>query len=199
MSERIKNLILAGVVAVAVALLVVGVAKPATTSAPSNTPTGLSQTNIGEFPEGVKNGDLTRVSKSITIGSGANQTAFRNTTGRTIYVAPYSVSFGFTSGTATSSSSFYVGTSTASTFTDFARPTPVHLIVDGGIFATSTTGTAIKQATTTPGYAFAIPDGSYLIFDVQERFACKSDGICNTATSTNRGVTNYTGSFEYWY
>lgn len=143
-------------------------------------------------------GDFVAITADGKIGAGANQAAWTNKTGRTVYVRPQDVQIGYTAGTATSSLNFYVGTSTATSFTDFARPTPTLLLMDGATDATSTsaTGAAVGHmgTSTNNGPVFAVPNGSRVVFNVQEKYACKADGACNTATSTNRGITEF-----FWF
>lgn len=165
--------------------------------------TGGQRAGLQEYSDGIKLGDVTTTWKRVVIPSGSNQAAWYNNLGKTVFVTPDNVMIGFPSGTATSTLVLYVGTSTSSTFTDYARPSVATLLVDGALVATSTsagtTGIYKMGTTSVAANVFAVPAGGYLVFDVQERFACKSDGSCNTATSSNRGIDSLHGYFRLFY
>lgn len=150
------------------------------------------------FKSGVgSGGDTLTFTKDGVISAGQNQGSFRNTTGRTVYVDLATI--GYESGTASSSLLFYAGTSTTATFSnDFASPSGAGKFfpIDAAVIATSTTGLRIITSTSTPSGngSVAVANGQYFVFQVQERYACKSVGVCETATSTNRGISNF-----LWY
>lgn len=221
--DSLKNVILAAVVALVVSLLAfagyTAIVSPQKAEGPvmsaigepvvgEDGSLGAMQGVVLESPYVFKNGssdggDYLTITRNGKIGRQANQAAWRNTTGRTVYVLPEQVFLGYESGTASSSWAFYVSTSTASTVSDYSRPTPAVLLMDGAIVATSTGtgGGAIGRVgtTTSAGTAVAVPNGSYVVFNVQEQFACKTIGACETATSTNRGVTEFLWSLTARY
>lgn len=166
----------------------------------STKPVGLTQSDIGKFPEGAQEGDQVVFDKVLSIGSGANQTAWKNTLGRTVYIDASSVKIGYVAGTATSSLNYYVGTSTSATQTDYARPTRLYMPIDGATFATSTSASMINGTSTSNGVgSVAVQDGEYLFFMVSEKFGCKTNASCETATSTNRGITAFFAKFTGRY
>lgn len=203
-----KNVITAAVVALATSLLAFAVFSMSTTDVQKNSLLSAAVETFGDIKGVVlespyvfkaghgDGGNFLAISADGEINAGANQAAWRNTTGRTVYVLPENVSIGYTTGTASSTWTLYVGTSTSATFTNYARPTPTNLLMDGASIATSTIATggisvARVGTTTSAGFGFAVPPLGYVVFDVQEAYACKSIGLCETATSTNRGVTKF--------
>lgn len=157
---------------------------------------------LQEFVDGITPGDTTILTKVVTIGPGQNQASWVNNLGKTVYVDPYGTSLSYESGTASSSWLVYVGTSTAAsaTYTDYARPAPTALLVDGALIATSSPATQTRiGTTTTAGTGFAVAPGERVIFNIQERFACKTIGTCETATSSNRGVNTFYGLLTIKY
>ncbi len=155
------------------------------------------------FPIGLNlgmNGITTNMGQ-IQIGRGANQGAWKNTTGRTIYVyeAPLSMA-----GTASSTIKVYVGTSTTPTATDsFTAATAPFWsqLIDAGQISTSTTAGLLfdsitNHKTSYPG-TLPVADGQYVLL-VADSF-CRSTGACETATSSNRGWTTLTLPFYYFY
>lgn len=148
------------------------------------------------FNDGIVVGDQDVTNKTVAITAGNNQTSWRNTTGKTVYATD--IRMGYESGTASSTWNFYVGTSTASTFSNYARPSNTFLPIDGYVGATGTPKVIVTATSTTNGVKEVIPvlNNEYLIFNVQETYACKSIGACETATSTNRGVNTFIGAFR---
>lgn len=141
-------------------------------------------------------------SKSGTIGAGANQGSWRNTTGRTVYILPEQSSIGYASGTASSSLLFYAATSTASTLSnDYAHPGGLVFGVDGATVATSTAGPRMFVGTTTDsGAIIPVPDGQYYVFQIQSKNGPSCNGsACEAATSTNRGITNFIWRLQGFY
>lgn len=166
--------------------------------------TGPVKNTPDNYTNGVAiGGDFVQFAKNGTISRGANQAHWTNNTGRTVFVSPEDTVLGFTSGTASSSWNFYVSTTTSTSVTDFARPTGSQLLIDGARISTSTGvgGAAIARhgTTTASGVLVAVPNGSSIVFNVQEAYACKAVGVCETATSTNRGVTDFFWRFVGYY
>ncbi len=169
---------------------------------------GGERSGLQEFTGGIKPGDYSIKTKTISIPRGTNRVTFKNPEGKTIYVSAPSMSMGYSSGTASGTPTFYVGTTTAgnesTAFADYARPTPTRLLIDGAIIATSTGPQIIVGTTTSTGIGFAVGTGDSIVFDVQEHFFCGSAGnfpvgSCETATTTNTTITSYFGRFTYTY
>lgn len=155
------------------------------------------------FSQGQDTGDgNVTFTKGGIIGPGANQASWRNTLGRTVYVNPAQVAVGFTSGTASSSLLYYVSTSSAATLTsDFAHPGGSVWGIDGASIATSTPGPSLIMGTTTSsGAGIPVADGAYLNVQIQSKNGGTCNGAaCETATSTNRGITNFFWRFTGFY
>jgi len=153
------------------------------------------------FPVGAQIGDRTVFFQSGTIGNGVNQAAYTNNTGRRIQIAAADTHIGWTSGTATSSYRFYVSSSTATSITDYSRPAGTYLLIDGAMTSTSTPATTIITGTTTSAGqgAITLAPGESLIFNVQERYSCKANAACETATSSNRGIDSFFWNFKGTY
>lgn len=165
---------------------------------------GIYNTQIPVYSNGIVNGDRVGIIKAGTIGAGANQTSWTNTTGRTLYIGAADILFGYPSGTASSSWLVYVGTSTAASFADYSRPSGDYLPIDGAVVATNTAARAgLRVGTTTTASpargAIQVNPGENLVFDVQERYACKTVGACETATSSNRGASSFFWQFKATY
>lgn len=155
------------------------------------------------FSSGIDSGDgYVSFVKGGIIGPGANQASWRNTTGRTVYVVPGGVAVGFASGTASSSLLYYAATSSAATLTsDFAHPGGSVWAIDGASVATSTIGPNFTVGTTTSsGAGVPIADGAYFNVQIQSKNGASCNGAaCETATSTNRGITNFFWRFSGFY
>jgi len=155
------------------------------------------------FSSGIDSGDgYVSFVKGGIIGPGANQASWRNTTGRTVYVVPEGVAVGFASGTASSSLLYYAATSSAATLTsDFAHPGGSVWAIDGASVATSTPGPSfIVGTTTSSGAGVPIADGAYFNVQIQSKNGGSCNGAaCETATSTNRGVSNFFWRFTGFY
>ncbi len=156
------------------------------------------------YTNGVGVGNVVDFAQRINIGPGTNQFAWKNKTGRTVYVS--SANLGYIAGTATSSYLFYVGATTSAAFsTDSGRPNSgAKLLIDGATVATSTVAsvsTFFTSTTTSAGVgSIPVPDGSYVVFQVQEKFGCLTNtATCERATSTNRGISNFVGFFRAWF
>lgn len=202
-----RQIVVAVVVALLVSLGVVIYFGNSVSSGPTAGSGGNVSTNIDTNVNGVgigagpQTGADIFIAGRVIIPAGTNQVAWKNKTGRSVIIEPTSTGIGYSSGIASSSLNFYVGTSTASTFTDYARPTPTRLVIDGVNIATSSPAGAFYMGTSSATYnrGFIVPDGGYLVFDIQEKHACKSVGVCETATSTNRGITSFFGFFQGHY
>lgn len=146
-------------------------------------------------------GGYVTFSKGGVISTGQNQGSWRNTTGRVVYILPEQSSIGYQTGTASSSLLFYSATSSASTLSnDYAHPGGLVFGVDGATVATSTAGPRMFVGTTTnSGAVIPVADGQYYVFQIQDRYACKAVGVCETATSTNRGITNFIWRLQGFY
>lgn len=201
MNSTQKKVLIWLVVAVAVVVLLISVFDKKS-GVPVDQSTGLSQTNIGEFPEGVKNGDLFERWFTKTLPPGTNSVAlFTNRTGRDVVAVLGSADI-LTGQTASSTSnvSLFATTSTSiATVQDFTALTGTPLknfLINSVTIATSSTAT-----TTSSIYAVAVakgngmvvvPDGSTVWGYLQQNTtlaatSCVSLGLCESATSTNRG------------
>lgn len=181
------NSILAGlgVAAVIIASYFIGVAGKSTVTAVDNV--GGQRAGLQEFTDGAKLGSQTTRWYSGTIPASDNQEFWYNNTGKTVYVDLAEM---ITTGTASSTYDFFVGTTTsASLSSDFTDPFST-LIHDFNL-ATSTTIRAInsiKDAGTNGRSVIPVAAGEYVFFTFQQTFdnAC-TGSVCETATSTNRG------------
>lgn len=201
MSSSKQNIVATVVVALLVSLGVY-LAGGALASGGGSVGGGGPVKNVPDFyTNGVGIGQDVFFSKTVSIPAGKNQAAWCNTGpngfGKTVLVD--NAEFGFSSGTASSSDLLYVATSTSATIAnDYARPTGDYLLIDGASFATSTPGSRFYVSTSTSAGRglVAVPVGSCVNFQVQEKYACKSVGACETATSTNRGISTFTGILQ---
>lgn len=180
------------------------VSTPAATVEPLGAIGGQVFSNIDTFTNGVGLGNRVLIARGATIQAGMNQVYWRNVTGRTIFVEVANV--GYTSGTASSSLLFYVGATTTANFsTDYGRPNgaAAKLMIDGATVATSTAAavtTFFTSTSTAAGFGtLAVPDQSYIVWQVQSKDGCKVVGACETATSTNRGISTFNAYFRGWY
>lgn len=141
-----------------------------------NTPT--------ENPNGESLGGIFENMAGGTIGAGRNQASFRNTYGKPIYVYLADVS---TTGTASSSFTLYVATSSTATIADNFTA-PFSSIINGFLLATSSVATTTSNYDTPKNSRVVkVNSGQYVVFQLQSTFDCVSNGLCETATSTNRG------------
>lgn len=149
---------------------------------------------VQTFTQGIDTGaGSVQFTRSGVISAGQNQGFWRNTTGRTVMLVPELSSVGFDTGTASSSMLIYIATSSASTISnDYALPGGLVRTIDGAIFATSTAGPRYYLGTsTTLGIMPIVRDGEYVVVQLQDRYGCKTVGVCETATSTKRGISNF--------
>lgn len=169
---------------------------------PASQPKPLGDATVSNYPtayiNGLQLGNNPTVFENMyamTIGTGQNQASWQNTTGGTIWVDTPEMYFLPTttnaSMVASSSMAFYFGTSsTAVIANNFVRPAGL-LPIDGALIATSTRGQVTVSATsTTAGIKGVIPvqNGEW-VFGLVESNGCTSAtvGLCETATSSNRG------------
>jgi hypothetical protein len=155
------------------------------------------------FPAGYQLGLGNRTSNRglIQVVRGTNQAYWKNTTGRTVYVALGDLEM---AGTASSTFKAYVGTSTAASATNVFSLTTAPLwsqFIDGAQVATGTPAGVVadnitNHKTSYPG-TLQVNSGQYMLL-VASTF-CTADGACNTATSTNRGWSTLTLPFAYQY
>lgn len=156
--------------------------------------------NAQWFTGCVAYGNLSRLhcSDTISLGAGQNQVAWTNNTGQTISVQDAEVN---TTGTASSTVKFYVGTSTKATVADSFNPATAPFwsqIIDAFSLATGTPSglwadNIANHKTSFPG-TVNVAAGQSILF-VADSF-CLTTGACETATSTNRGWTSML-NFEY--
>lgn len=201
-----KKGLLGGVVAV---VLIIAAFLTLTHRSDTVAPTevGSSSGQVHNTPEIFSNGlDLgsgnVTFAKGGFINAGSNQASWKNTLGRVAYVLPEYTSIGYDTGTASSSYLFYVATSSAATISnDFSHPAGSIFGIDGSLAATSTIGPRVFMGTTTAtGAAIPVPDGAYLVFQVQSRGGAACTGAtCETATSTNRGITKFFWRLQGFY
>lgn len=205
--STLKKLFAFAAVAIVIVIAAIASYEPSSVTPQNGTKdtggSGTQHNTPESFNSGVDFGDgYITFSKSGVIAAGSNQASWRNTTGRTVFVKPENTEIGYTSGTASSSLLFFVATSTGATLSNnYAHPGGSVFGIDGATVATSTPSPRwFNGTTTTSGAVIPVLDGAYLNFQVQEKFACKTVGVCETATSTNRGITNFlvrfTGSYK---
>lgn len=188
-----KKTLLGLVALVAVGLLFLVGSSPSSAPVVENSVGGVSQ-EIDFYVNGVGFGpDFATFSQSGTIGSGRNSGSWENKTGRTVYV---DLSTMTTTGTASSSSIVYgyASSTLPSTTYDFTAPASANRMTIGAFsIATSSVATTTSSIEKAPaGKVISVPDGWYLIFLLRQdttnaSIACAAAGLCETATSTNRG------------
>ncbi len=118
-----------------------------------------------------------------------NQASWLNNTGMTQYVDLLDVS---TDGTASSTFKIFAvaTTSALTTLYDFTAPAGGLLAINGFSFSTSTTATTTSSIDKAiAGHVIRVPDGSRINIYLQavDNRLCPATGLCETATSTNRG------------
>lgn len=199
----IKDIITAAVVALVTSLLAFAVY---TASLPPVTPPltelsenaddlGAIQGTVLESPYVFKNGsgdggDFLTFTKNGRINAGSNQASWRNTLNRTVYIDYTEM---VPTGTASTTFIFYVGTSTAATYSD-NYAAPYATLVDGKRIATSTTPIVVNSkadAGTLGRQTIAVAPGVYVNFAMLQGYLqgnC-TGSVCEAATSTNRGIS----------
>lgn len=160
---------------------------------------GSIKTNRDEFTQGAKLGDGAVQYKKVTIGASENQVSIKNNEGKTAY---YSVEYASTFGTATASPfRLQAGTSTAATISNTLATPPqnqfslLNFAVASSSVATTTNGFHGSGANWGMG---AVKDGEFfnlVLIQGDDAESRKPDascdgGLCETATSTNRGITS---------
>lgn len=203
MTSTQKSVFYSFLVTVAVVVLAFFGLNHNSAKAPVNQNTGYSQSDIGVFPEGIKNGDLSEkwVSKALPVGDN-KVTLYINRTGRDAYIYFGSINIP-TGQTASSTTNVFLFATTSSSITtsqDFVAMTGTAgkaFLVNGVTIATSTTATttsSIYAAVAQKGNgAIVVPDGSTVFGYLQQNTtlansACSAAGRCETATSTLRGI-----------
>lgn len=191
-----KNLIGSLVVALVVSLGVVFFVAPTSdtpvTPPPSEEDAGSTRNIVDNFVNGAQLGSDIELWKSATLTSGDNQDSVQNTTGRVqFYTAAEVAMIADSAGTETASSSylFYVSTSSVATITDdFAAPSNTFFLIEGGLFATSSSKSVLSATTTSAGDGvLRVEDREFLVVLMIEEFGCIANGACETATSSTRG------------
>lgn len=190
---------------VAVALVVIlGVAYFATKSEKSEGLLGAVRPIADEFTQGLKlgYGQNTLINSfRLTIGAGSNEAAWKNTTGETVYVY---LADAVTTGTASSSYYLYIATSSSATVSnDFSAP--FSSIIDTFAIATSsvaTTTSSIDKHKVSNNGVIPVAHNEYVLMTLQANTtACANAGaalgLCETATSTNRGITSIVARVFY--
>ncbi len=135
----------------------------------------------------------------ISLAKGRNQIAWKNVSGRTVYV---NLGDAEMAGTASTTFKLWVGTSTTATVADtFNYSAPFYAqFINGATVATATPAGVVadnigNHASGTPG-AIAVAANQYLLMVAS---ACAGGSTCESATSTNRGWTTMTLPFLYTY
>ena len=133
-------------------------------------------------------GDFLTITENGTINAGSNQGSWRNDTNRTVFIDTVSL---FPTGTASTTFIYYVGTSTAATYTsDYTAPYAT--LIDGYRIPTSTPQLVInnhEHAGTLGRNIISVDPGEYVniaFFQGYLETGC-TGATCETATSTNRG------------
>lgn len=179
--------------------VIVAVGAPSTAQAPSTLGDSLPPNPIAT--QGITFGQNHGVNDnwiSGTISRGQNQGFWKNP-GPTSVIVDYSELQ--STGTASSSYYFYMGTSTASSVTNNFS-IPYSALIDSYSVATSSGPRVVNSdanAGTNGQGSVVVPVGGYVIFGVQQRYNTACTGsVCETATSTNRGFNlNWALQFHY--
>jgi hypothetical protein len=208
---NIKNIVLGGLV-VLLALLLGFFASKSFVPAPAPAgnvlqPSGPTHYQTESFTQGLitteaqfNNGPVEGY-RLLPIAAGSNQTCWRNTSGGTILVDKGF--FGFQSGTASSTFAGNVFATTSASVPSSnsyiaLAPSVANTIIKGTIIATSSTATS---TTSVLPAAVVVANGSYVCAYMQQNTTytsveCTNAGLCETATSTNRGFNPF-GAFHY--
>lgn len=204
----IVSAVVAAIVALVVGLLTVSLSK-APTPAPVQTPVSETRTGSGGnitqqqdfYTNGVGIGpDYVMFTRNGVIGTSQNEGFWTNRTGRTVYINRADVT---STGTASSTYRIYVGTTTAPTaLDDFSAP--YASLVNGFLWATSTAATttsSIGARNTTNTGVIPVADGQSVFVQLQavNDNRCAAALRCETATSTNRGITRLEWIIQGYY
>lgn len=202
MSQNQKNVLVSFLVTVAVVAFAFLVFGRKSSTQPAQV--GLTQSDLGQFPEGVKNGDQFERWFSKTLPAGENDVPlYTNRTGRDVLVSFGSVNV-LTGQVASSSYDVYVLSTTSSATAipvanDFATQGGTagkQQLIRGITLATTTTATttsSVYAAAVNKGNgAILVPDGSTVFGYMVQTYPLGPGGACNGATcesstSTNRG------------
>lgn len=201
-----KKTIFAGAVAVAViGAFAIGfsLGTPAQTGPEQRA--GSTRISRDEFTTGATLQDATVFYKKLTIGASENQASFQLKEGKLAYV---SLEYARTTGTATTSPfRLQAGTSTAATITNtLAAPTQTQFtLLDFAIASSSaaTTTNSLHGAGSNWGVVTVADNGWVNLVLIQGDNAesrtpdpsCNG-GLCETATSTNRGISSIEAIFK---
>lgn len=201
MTKNQKYVVWSLVAVAVVVLLLLGFHR----SAPQAPATGLTQADLGQFPEGVKNGDLFERWETATLPAGqASVPIFTNRSGRDVmaFLGSVDVPTGQTASSTSLASIFATTSSSVASTYDFLPPTGLttfkSFLISQIVIATSTTATTTNSVLSTvqgKGNGFVIvPDGSTLFGYLQQNraigngcFNGAQTGLCESATSSNRG------------
>lgn len=190
-----------GVVAVAIAILALGISTFGGAPASQDQNVGGERAGLQEFVDGIKSGDINGkwISKKMDPLSNSVQ-IYRNTTGHDVIIDLGSANI-ITGETASSTSKISVFATTSSsvaTWVDFGTLAEgKRALIQGVAIATSSTATStnsVLSAVQGKGNGFVLVPTDYYVFGVlqQDTTACSIAGAvngaaCETATSSNRG------------
>lgn len=174
-----------------------------------------SSTNLGAqiqneafwFNNGIQqgqNGIGVNYGPTVIIGPGQNQGAWKNNTGKTVYVSTNDTNIITTNASSTivASTSMYlwVGTSTTATVADNSAPI-YGSVLDRVLLATSSPVGTVHDGILNSAFSgsneqgtVAVPNGAYLITVME---SVNGLPVGEAATSTNRGF-NLAEVFSYW-
>ena len=150
------------------------------------------------FPDGLCNNNVCEMTVHGTIAIGEYQKSFLNNTGRTIFVDYVEA---YANGTASSTLTFDVASSSTATLTYNASP--FSELIDSYSISTSTAYkliNSIKNAGTNGINAIAVDPEEYVVFFLQDPYQSGSctGATCENATSTARGYTiDYKARYHY--
>ena len=191
-----QNIVVSGIVAAVVGLLVTLVVSPeapvVNNIVPSDDPQfGQILTVPDHYPNGVGLGGMIENYGSFEVGTGDDSHGWRNVTGKTIYVDLVTVT---TNGTASTTFSIDVATSTTQNITSGSNP--FSEFIDSYSLATSTpaiTINSIENGGTNGISVVPVEDGEWISLLLDD-----TDGG-EAPTSLNRGFTKLTTQFRYFY
>jgi hypothetical protein len=159
-------------------------------------------TNVDQYANGVGIGDEVVVWEKVSLEAGDNNLGWENKTGKTVYVDLATVT---TSGTASTTFTIDVATSSTENISDFTSP--FSEIIDSYQLSTSSVAQTInsEEDQGTNGMSVVpVADGEFVSLLLSAGEPAQTgepscDGsVCETATSTNRGF-NLDLRFRYHY
>lgn len=166
---------------------------------------GSTRISRDEFTDGASLKDATVYYKKLTIGARENQASFQIKEGKLAYV---SLEYARTTGTATNSPfRLQMGTSSSATITDtLAAPTQTQFtLLDFAVASssTATTTNSVQGAGSNWGVV-AVDDSGWVTMaliqgdnaESRKPDASCDGGLCETATSTNRGISSIEAIFK---